>query len=465
MRRMCWRLFVVLLLAGTQAHAQDELVILSPHWEGVRTEFGTAFQELYRTETGREVYLKWLDVGGASDILKYIRSEFKSKPDGIGVDLFFGGGTDPYRELKQLGLLVPYRLPDEALSALVPEINGVPLYDPDFTWYAATMAGFGIVYNKVVLQRLGLPELATWEDLARPELFSWVGSADPRKSGSVHMMYEIILQAYGWTRGWQIITELGANVRSFTANAAQTPKDVALGEVAYGLAIDSYAWAQVREAGEQRIGYLMPENLTVVNGDAVAILEGAPSRAVAERFIQFLLSEAGQKLWMWKQGAPGGPKGFELAKFSVMPGLYSRAQGYSSVNLNPFLWHSDFAYDSHLGSARWGLVNDLIGSLIIDPHNLLREARRVSIASGDGSVPVAVPIDAEEARVLLESGRWKDAAYRSQTLSAWSARAREMYGQSHSGVDILRNLPAIAALILGTGMVVYMRRRSGPRGK
>ena len=103
-------------------------------------------------------------MGGTPDILKFLRSEFKNKPNGIEIDLFFGGGTDPYTELKKQGVLEAYRVP-------------------------------------IVLNRLRFPEPKTWGDLARPELFSWVRSADPRKSGSVHMAYEIILQAHGWERG------------------------------------------------------------------------------------------------------------------------------------------------------------------------------------------------------------------------------------------------------------------------
>jgi len=452
------------LLSVSVVYAQDELVLLSPHWEGIRIEFGDAFRKHYQRETGRTVDLKWLDVGGTSDILKYIRSEFKNKPNGIGIDLFFGGGTDPYMELKKLGLLEPYRVPDEILREVAPTIGGVPLYDSDYTWYAATMAGFGIIYNKVVLKRLGLPEPKTWEDLARPEVFTWVGSADPRKSGSVHMAYEIILQAYGWERGWQIITALGANVRGFSAGAGQTPKDVAVGEVAYGLAIDFYAWAQVREAGEEMIGFVMPADVTVVNGDAIAILKGASNRAIAERFIRFVLSEEGQKLWMLRKGEPDGPQKFDLDRFSLLPGLYPKVKGRSSVRLNPFEWKSDFVYDATKGGGRWGIVNDLIGSLVIDPHDPLAVTWKRAIKTGNIEAErqrlSAMPVNEEEVQKLVDQGSWQDATFRNRTLNAWAALARERYRTEDNGASAFRNIPALIAGVLGVVMVVYMRRRS-----
>lgn len=459
------RAILILLLMAGAAFPEDQLVLISPHWEGVRTEFGNAFKKRYQADTGRQADLKWLDVGGASDILKFIRSEFKSKPEGIGVDLFFGGGTDPYVELKKLGILAPYRVREEVLRELSPTIGGVPLYDPDFTWYAATMAGFGIIYNKVILKRLGLPEPRTWEDLARPEVFSWVGSADPRKSGSVHMAYEIILQAYGWERGWRIITALGANVRGFSGYASQTPKDVTLGEVAYGLSIDSYAWAQVTEVGEEMIGYVMPEDLTVVNGDAIALLKGAPHREVAVRFIEFVLSEEGQKLWILRQGEPDGPQGYELGKFSVLPGLYAKIEGRTSVRLNPFAWNSDFVYDADKGGRRWTLFNDLMGTMIIEPQGLLARAWKRAIEAGEAEEILdrlaEMPLSEAEAEALIAGGRWQEAEFRNRTQSEWATLARQKYGSEEGGGSILRNLPILLALVLGTGTFVYLRRRRG----
>ncbi|MFT5368292.1 MAG: iron(III) transport system substrate-binding protein [Candidatus Latescibacterota bacterium] len=451
------RLFLTFMvtLCALPVWAQDELVLLSPHWEGVRKEFTDAFQKDYQVKTGREVYLKWLDVGGASDILKYIRSEYKNKPEGIGVDLFFGGGTDPYIELKRQGLLRPYRVPEEILKELQTDLNGVPLYDLDYTWYAATMAGFGIVYNKVVLARLGLPEPHTWEDLAHPQVFSWVGSADPRKSGSVHMAYEIILQAYGWERGWQIVTAMGANVRGFASNAAQTPKDVALGEVAYGLAIDSYAWAQVREAGEDMIGFVMPEGLTLVNGDAIGLLKGAPNQQIAEHFVNFVLSETGQKLWLLRQGEPDGPQAFELSKFSVLPALYDKVGDRSAVKLNPFVWHSDFKYDAPTGSARWGVVNDLMGTQIIDVHEQLQKKWHTMIKDGGVDQIGDMPVDEEGAQALILN--WRDPAIRNQTLQDWSAFARDKYGAT--GIRFLQNIPIVIVLVSGVYMFVFARRK------
>jgi ABC-type Fe3+ transport system substrate-binding protein len=408
----------------------DKLVLISPHWEGIRYEFERAFKARYQSETGRTVELEWIDVGGTSETLRYVESEYKNKPAGIGIDIFFGGGLDPYLALKKSHLLAPYSLPKPLLEKIPPNLAGVPLYDPDHTWYGATLAGFGIVYNKVVLGLTKLPVITTWEDLASPQAFGWVGSSDPRKSGSVHMVYEIILQAYGWEKGWRIITGLGANVRNFTNSASQIPKDVTIGEVAYGLAIDFYAWAQVKEAGSDKIGFVMPDNLTMITPDCIGILKGAPNPEVAKAFIRFVMSEQGQKLWLLAEKSPDGPQRFQLNRFSVLPSLYALSPQSTAVKLNPFSWRSDFAFDSKLSSDRWSIVNDLIGALVIDQKHLLTRAWKEALANGSSEQELqrlaAMPISADEALALAKT-KWKDPAFRNQKLNEWIHFARSKY--------------------------------------
>jgi ABC-type Fe3+ transport system substrate-binding protein len=456
-------LSVSLLFNPPVIGAADRLVLISPHWEGIKKEFESGFKAWYLRETGRTVELEWMDVGGTSETLRFLRSEFSNKPEGIGIDILFGGGLDPYLALKKENLLEPYVLPQPLLKKIPPRLGGVPLYDPGYTWYGATLAGFGIVYNKVVLQLTKLPVITTWEGLASPAVFGWVGSSDPRKSGSVHMAYEIILQAYGWEKGWRIITGLGANVRNFTNSAGQVPKDVAIGEVAYGLAIDFYAWAQVNEAGADKIGFVMPDNLTVINPDCIGILKGAPNRAVAQAFIRFVMSDAGQKLWLWEKGSAGGPRQFQLNRFSVLPSLYEISPQSSAVKVNPFSWHSDFTFDDKLASARWSIVDDLIGTMVIDPKALLSQAWKAASAGGLTEQKwqrlAAMPISAAEALDLAKT-KWKDPAFRNQKLNEWTEFARAKYRRGLKPPLIRPEWLSLFALVLiASGLVVYSRSK------
>ena len=407
-----------------------KLVIVSPHWEGIKYEFQRAFSRWTAERFGHATELEWLDMGGTSDAIRYVKSEFTRSPAGINVDLFFGGGVDPYIQLDELDLLLPCRLPESTLELIPPTFAGIEVYDAERKWFGAVLSGFGIIFNRKVCDILKLPEPRTWKDLGNPDYFTWVGSGDPRSSGSVHMAYEIILQAYGWREGWAIITRMCGNTRNFSRAGSQVPKDVAMGEVACGMAIDVYAWRQVAEAGKERIGFVMPEGLTVINPDGIAALKGAPHRELAERFIRFVLSAEGQKLWCLKSGVPGGPEKFELTRMPVIPGFGERFGKDTAVPFDPYKWEPGFVYDSDKGSLRWTILNDLIGATMIDTHEELVSAWRVvKNLSADNvrSLTLMHPPLSETSLLQMAREDWKNPEFRARTRAEWAEDARKRY--------------------------------------
>ena len=411
---------------GTEA----KLTIVSPHNDQIRTEFGRAFAEWYQWERGRPVRVEWLNPGGTGKCLRYVKSEFARAPSGIDVDLFFGGGVDPFIELSAAELTQPYKLPDRLLSRLPARAAGQPLYDPQYHWYGTALAGFGIVYNKVILRKEGLPTPQTWSDLADPKLFQWVEAGDLRKSGVAHMVYEIILQAYGWDEGLSIITRMAGNCRQITESGSQVPKDVSVGQVACGMCIDFYAWAHVARVGQDKIGFVLPEGKTVVNPDSIAILKGAPQLEIAQDFIRFTMGERGQKLWMLAKGQPGGPREFNLNRMSVLPHLYGTMTGVRAVQINPFEWKSDLDYDSTLGGSRWPVLNDLVGSLVIELLGDLRTAWSAIIAAGmpDRAVKELTTSPVTEAEVLKLAARWRDdQGFRNSKIQEWIEFGKRKY--------------------------------------
>ena len=159
----------IALISGQTASAQDKLVIISPHWEGIETEFDTAFKAWYVEEIGRQVTVDWLDQGGSSSDFRFIESEFKRLPEGIGIDLFFGGGTDNYLKLADKGLLAPYKLSETQLARIPKEIFGIPVYDPEYRWYGTALSSFGIMYNEELRALFDLPEIQTWQRSDTPQ--------------------------------------------------------------------------------------------------------------------------------------------------------------------------------------------------------------------------------------------------------------------------------------------------------
>lgn len=431
-RRRAGALCVLLavMVCGTAA-AQETLRILSPHPPAMRDEFDTGFKAWLAEEHGVEAEIEWMDQGGTSNIVRFITSEFLRSPDGINIDIFFGGGTDSYIQFTRDGLLETYEVPADILGAVQADIFGVPIFDPEHRWYGVALAGFGIMHNKVLQGLFKLPEVKTWEDLTNPELQGRIATADPRNSGSAHMVYEIILQAYGWDKGWQVLQEMGANVKAFTTGASDVPNEVQLGNVVYGPVIDFYAYAQIASTGADKLGYVTPAGLSVINADPIGILKGAPRMELAKRFIDFCLTPRAQKLLMLPMGHPEGPKMDTLARASVIPALYAELGDASIVGENPFALENTIRYDADKGGARWSIVNDLYGALIIDAHGDLKAAWKSFAKSGNDDARatlIKMPItEAKAAELAAGWGAAENALVRKATVSKWRTFARDKY--------------------------------------
>ena len=180
--------------------------------------------------------------------------------------------------------------------------------------------------------------------------------------------------------------------------------------------------SKIAAAGKENMGFVLPRDCVIINPDSVGILRGAPNRAVAERFIEFCLSEAGQNLLMVPRGQPGGAKRFSIERMSLRPALYERHKETTLVPINPFAQEISFRYDPKKGGARWGIVNDLIGATIIDVHpELVAAVQR-------GATKFVPPVSEDEA-LRLAGKEWKDSSYRQRKILEWQRWAVERYRQ------------------------------------
>lgn len=428
------RLFILLLLlAGTAEPGvrAEAVVVVTPHPEEIRGEFSAGFARWQAARGDREVHtIEWRDVGGSGGAQRFVESEFKARPGGIGIDVFFGGGPEPFLGLSAKKLLQPYEPAPEFLAGIPQRAQDAEVYDPAKTWYGACLSSFGILQNQRVQGLTGLPRVRRWEDLARPELAGWIGAGDPRNSGTMNNMFEAFLQAYGWERGWELLTAIGGNVRHFDRLSSSTAKECALGQVAYSFCIDYYGFIQMAAAGGTNLDMVVPEDFTAVSADGIAILLGAPHPEAAGRLMEFVLGEAGQRLWYLPAGHPEGPVAHSIERLPIRPSVYANYASVSRVHFNPFTYRQNFSYDARLARSRRDIVRSLFGAAIVDLHDELVEARQSLARAGDppermrdlGSVPLTEPEAAE-----LAKGGWQDAEVRQRTKLEWQRWAQAKY--------------------------------------
>ena len=246
------------------AAADDTLVIITPHNEAIRYEFGRGFAEWYRGRTGRTVTVDWRVVGGTSDITRFLeaeyvaaferywtrqpgrawsaeiqagftaatlaadapagvreaRAEFLASDVSCGIDLFFGGGSYDFVRQAEAGRIVPSRVrrarPEWFTDAVIPaRFTGEQYWDEADCWFGNVISSYGILYNTDGLARLGLPPPRQWNDLADARYAGALALSDPTKSSSMAKAFENIIQQQMQQR----LTSLGA------ANEAQAVRE------------------------------------------------------------------------------------------------------------------------------------------------------------------------------------------------------------------------------------------------
>lgn len=225
---------------------QDQVVVITPHNEAIRAEFGRGFREWYHARTGRTVTVDFRSPGGSSEITRYLgaayfaafqkywedtgktpwtaeienawasgktklpenpvadtpaqaaRRAFLSSNVSSGLDVFFGGGSFDFQKTADQGFLVDcgyVRTRRDLFGPVIPQmVGGEPYFDPAGRWIGTTIGAFGIAFNRDQLAQRGLPEPKTWEDLIDPRYNRGIALANPTQSSSANKAFEMLIQ-------------------------------------------------------------------------------------------------------------------------------------------------------------------------------------------------------------------------------------------------------------------------------
>ena len=283
-----------------------------------------------------------------------------------------------------------------------------------------------------------------WDDLADPACLGEVALADPNKSGSVAKAFEMIIQQQiaqrlfeplrlssfarnagpdgqpasalalplpdnargyqaaiapppeverqavsdGWDEGLRLIQRMGANTRYFTDAATRIPIDVADGDAALGMAIDYYGRFEAEAhrnpvTGQERMHYFNPVGGTSIGVDPIGLLRGAPHRALALAFMEYVMSIDGQKLWDFRVGTPGGPRQYALRRQPIRRELYGpEFNTYrSDSGVYPYEEARSFTYHPEWTGPLFGPIRFIVRVMCIDPHDEARAAWMALIAA------------------------------------------------------------------------------------
>ena len=398
----------------TAENADRRINIVTPHNETIRREFGEAFQAWWKDKTGETVYVNWLNPGGTSEIRMILDGRFaaaeKTGDEGIGIDIFFGGGDYEFGIQAKAGRFTKLKVfddhPDWFKDSTVPQsFSGERYYDADHTWVGVCLSRFGICYNEDVIKRKGIEPPTQWSDLADPKYFGAIALSDPNKSGSVARAFEMLIQqqmhetaatakrepgesdekftmrvrSEGWDKGINLIQKISANARYFTDSSTKIPHDVAYGNAAAGMCVDFYGRTYEellrKEDGTSRMRWISPQGGTSMSVDPVAVFKGAPDEELAQAFVEFLLTEQGQLLWNAKPGTPIGTKHHALRRMPIRRDIYTEKNlQYFTDPENPYDRTGGFVYQRELTGKGFKSIQFIVRVICLDAHEELKKA-------------------------------------------------------------------------------------------
>ena len=298
--------------ASAQAPIEGELTLITPVSKFIHDAALKAFADYAKEKWGAGVKVNAIPAGTPVAYGRIV--EWKGKPE---ADIFWGGESALFEKLAEQNLLQKVEISKEAwdsIPAAIGKPRPIPLKDKDGFWVGTALEPYGLVFHPRRLQRLGVADLKDWEDLLNPKLKGEVAQCAPTRSSSSNATYEVMLSMHGEDRGWDWLRRLAANTGHFTARSRDVPTVVAKGEFAAGFAVPSYMAFEEKLAGFD-IKFVAPKN-SFVTPEPMAILAGARNPKAARAFIEFLLTERGQRVFMERglfpitpkykvQGAPG----------------------------------------------------------------------------------------------------------------------------------------------------------------
>jgi len=338
-----------MILLEAQPQLEDKLVLIGPVYTQEAEAVMRGFKEYVKREFGKDIEVQYLKPGGWPVCVDKVRA-WGGHPE---ADVFFGGGPPAYEVMKKEGLLEKYipktagNLPEKAFGTYIKDSEGY--------WYAFSLWFVSNIYNENVLKALNLPPPKTWDDLLKKEYRGYIVHTIPYASGTMHETVEILIQSRGWDEAWAYLRRLAVNLARFSTSSTDTLMIVERGEAPIGVAQPQMN-AMMAQADGYPVKAVVPE-VTMLTAEGVALLKNAPHPNLAKLFMDWILSEEGQK-YVLQGGYFPAMKDFRFSKYEKEIPMAKYAKAALGVdNFYEISGVTALDYNLTLASERWDQVN------------------------------------------------------------------------------------------------------------
>lgn len=378
------RVLLVLLLVSLcpdASVAREQVVVLTSFPFSFYSQYEIAFEERHPN-----IDLSFVQRNTAHSVRTLKENEDFSS------DVFWASAPDAFEVLKAADLLQPTAPRPTGAPG---DFGGYPLNDVDGYYVGFALSGYGFVYNASYLAEHGIPPPRAFSDLTQPVYAGHIGISSPARSGTTHLMIEAMLQTYGWQRGWALLSRLGGNLSTVTARSFGVASGVAHRRFGLGITIDFLALNSDLPAEDTR--FVLPSKTLVIPA-SIAVLKRAGNASGANVFVDFVLSEAGQRILMHP----------DIRRVPIVPALHGQLTGIQAelVMSSRLLEHQLF--DAALSAKRYLMLNILFEEFIVRHRAKLARAWKQVHEIESVTLDDAQTQQLERAIELLASPPWPE---------------------------------------------------------
>ena len=205
-------------------------------------------------------------------------------------DVVWGLAASSLMVLDNQGLLEPYA--PVGVERILPKFKSdreVP------TWVGITAWETAFVVNTVEAQKLGLPEIRSYQDLLKPEFEGHIVMPNPASSGTGFLTVAGILQLKGTEKGWEYLDSLHENISHYVHSGSKPARMAAAGETVVGI---SFGYAGIRQKRQGApVEIIFPEEGSGWDMEANALMKKGEIKPAAKTFLDWAISDEAMNLY------------------------------------------------------------------------------------------------------------------------------------------------------------------------
>ena len=215
---------------------------------------------------------------GTEEVISKVLAE--KETGSIQADVLLVSDAATFEGLKDEDLLLSYESPE--LEGIDPSY-----YDADHTYTGTKIISTGIIVNTDLIQDIP----TSLADLTKPEYADELAMPSPLYSGAAAYNLSVLVRTEGM--GWDFYEGLKANNVQVGQGNGGVQTAVVNGEKGLGLLVDYMALRSKAEGAP--VEFVYPEEGSLCVTEPVGILKESKNQELAKLFVDFILSDEGQK--------------------------------------------------------------------------------------------------------------------------------------------------------------------------